>query len=111
MKIFLAFFVAMGIIVTLGDADCFTALRKPGWPQKGCMMNGKLYPLGHIERTEFCYKCDCEKDGMRCCSLFFTPSHYDGENCKIIFNRKRCDYDVLQKDGTSKVCSFIASVG
>ncbi|NWY64263.1 MSMB protein, partial [Erithacus rubecula] len=70
----------------------------------GCMMNGKLYPLGLIERTEDCYRCNCGKYAIRCCSLIFTPHHYDGENCKMILNRKRCDYDVVQKDDPSKKC-------
>ncbi|KAM7048188.1 beta-microseminoprotein-like [Acridotheres tristis] len=101
----------MGSIVTLGDAHCFIAFRKPGWPYKGCMMNGKLYPFGHIERTEDCYKCDCDKDGMGCCSLYFTPREFDREKCKVVFNRKRCDYDVVQKDGASMMCSHIIRVG
>ncbi|XP_016154915.1 PREDICTED: beta-microseminoprotein-like isoform X1 [Ficedula albicollis] len=103
-KIFLAFFVAVGSIVTLGDAGCIAERRKPWWPHKGCMINGKIYPLGHIERTEFCYKCDCEKDQIRCCSCMIDPPQYDGEKCKVIFNRKTCDYDVVQKDDPSKEC-------
>ncbi|NXM17571.1 MSMB protein, partial [Ploceus nigricollis] len=75
----------------------------------GCMMNGKLYPFGHIERTEDCYKCDCSKGRMGCCSLFHNVVSYDTENCKVVFNKKRCDYDVVQKD-PSKVCSFYARV-
>ncbi|NWS92849.1 MSMB protein, partial [Toxostoma redivivum] len=76
----------------------------------GCMMNGKLYPLGHIDRTEDCYRCYCDKDSMECCSVFFTPVAYDEEKCKVIFNRKRCDYDVVQKDDPSKICSAFVRV-
>ncbi|NXM82511.1 MSMB protein, partial [Oenanthe oenanthe] len=76
----------------------------------GCMMNGKLYPLGNIERTEFCHECDCDKDAMHCCSLFFTPRHYDIKKCKVILNRKSCDSDVVQKDDPSKVCSSFGRV-
>lgn len=34
-KSFLAFLLAMGIIVTLGDAYCFTKINKPGESDKG----------------------------------------------------------------------------
>ncbi|NXO34289.1 MSMB protein, partial [Locustella ochotensis] len=70
----------------------------------GCMDNGKLYPFGHIERTEDCHRCLCTKDAMRCCSLFHTPVMYNKENCKAIFNRTRCDYDMVQKEDPSKMC-------
>ncbi|KAL2303305.1 hypothetical protein Nmel_010771 [Mimus melanotis] len=128
MKSFLAFLVAMISIVTLVDAGCATAPREPGWPNKGCMRNGKLYPFGHIGRTEDCHSCYCNKDSMGCCSvasesslanicfLFATDStlnapRYDEEKCKAIFNRKRCDYDVVQKDDPSKICSAFGRVG
>uniref|UniRef100_A0A8C3UGK3 Beta-microseminoprotein n=2 Tax=Catharus ustulatus TaxID=91951 RepID=A0A8C3UGK3_CATUS len=101
----------MGSIVTLGDAHCFTALREPEWPYRGCMMNGKLYPFGRIERTEDCYKCLCHKYAMHCCSLFHTPFAFDEKECKAIFNKKRCNYDVVQKDDPSKVCSAFGYVG
>ncbi|NWR09075.1 MSMB protein, partial [Paradoxornis webbianus] len=70
----------------------------------GCMMNGKLYPFGRIERTEDCYRCFCGKDAMECCSIFRTPVSYDKKNCIVILNRKRCDYDVVQRDDPSKMC-------
>ncbi|NXC92344.1 MSMB protein, partial [Cercotrichas coryphoeus] len=76
----------------------------------GCMWNGKLYPLGHMERTERCYTCDCDKYAMHCCSIMINPPRYDEEKCKVIFNRKRCDYDVVQKDNPSKVCSSFGRV-
>ncbi|NXK58629.1 MSMB protein, partial [Sylvietta virens] len=75
----------------------------------GCVMNGKLYPFGHIERTEGCHRCNCWEGGMECCSLSFTPVSYD-KNCKVIFNKKRCDYDVVHKDDPSKRCLFVARV-
>ncbi|NXQ20163.1 MSMB protein, partial [Peucedramus taeniatus] len=71
----------------------------------GCMINGKLYPFGLIERTEDCYQCSCGRGGMNCCSLFHTPVDYDKEECKVLFNKKRCDYDVVQKHDHSKMCS------
>ncbi|NXU86940.1 MSMB protein, partial [Xiphorhynchus elegans] len=76
----------------------------------GCMLNGKLYPLGRIERTEDCYRCSCSRDEMHCCSLTFTPVSYDKENCKVVFNRRRCDYDVVQRNDPSKECSRVARV-
>ncbi|XP_027488365.1 beta-microseminoprotein-like [Corapipo altera] len=111
MKSFLAFLLAMGIIVALGDAYCFTKHYKPGKAYKGCMLNGKLYPLGHIERTEDCYRCDCSRTEMRCCSIFLTPIQYDKENCKVTLNKKSCTYDVVQKNDPSKECSPVARVG
>ncbi|XP_008641982.2 beta-microseminoprotein-like isoform X2 [Corvus cornix cornix] len=111
MKSFLAFLVAMSIIVTLGDAYCINLLQIPGRPYRGCMLNGKLYPLGHIERTEDCYRCSCSRTVMECCSLFFTPVSYDKEKCVIIINRKLCDYDVVEKDDPSKHCALQARVG
>ncbi|NXI28433.1 MSMB protein, partial [Sterrhoptilus dennistouni] len=70
----------------------------------GCMMNKKLYPLGHIERTEDCHECCCSKGVMESYSLFSIPMTYDKENCKVIFSKKHCDYDVVQKDDPSKTC-------
>ncbi|XP_056350303.1 beta-microseminoprotein-like [Oenanthe melanoleuca] len=111
MRSFLAFFVAVGSIVTLGYAACITVFREPGWPQKGCMINGKIYPFGRIERTEFCFTCDCDKYSIHCCSVVTHPPHYYGGECKIIFNRKRCDYDVVPKGDPSKACTVISRVG
>ncbi|NXD26765.1 MSMB protein, partial [Spelaeornis formosus] len=71
----------------------------------GCMLNGKLYPFGRIERTEDCYTCSCMESEIHCCSLFHSPLHYDKKNCKIMFNKKHCDYDLVQKDDPSKKCS------
>ncbi|NWW15914.1 MSMB protein, partial [Falcunculus frontatus] len=73
----------------------------------GCILNGKLYPFGHIERTEDCYTCSCGKRIMHCCSLFLTPISYDKEKCKVILNKKRCDYDVVDKNDFSKMCSSL----
>ncbi|NWI49502.1 MSMB protein, partial [Calyptomena viridis] len=70
----------------------------------GCMVNGKIYPFGHIERTEDCFRCTCTRTEMNCCSLFFTPTGYDEENCKIVLNKKTCDYDVVPKNDPSKEC-------
>ncbi|NXA15688.1 MSMB protein, partial [Sapayoa aenigma] len=70
----------------------------------GCMLNGKLYPFGEIERTEDCFRCTCTQTVMECCSLFFTPTGYDKENCKVVLNKKKCDYDVVQKNDPSKEC-------
>ncbi|XP_062352342.1 beta-microseminoprotein-like [Cinclus cinclus] len=110
-KSFLAFLLAMGIIVTLGDAACWSKIHKPGEDKDGCMLNGKLYPFGRIERTEDCYTCSCREDGLRCCSLFHTPVGYDKNKCKVVLNRKRCDYDVVQKDDPSKECFVFSPVG
>ncbi|KAK2518747.1 hypothetical protein Q9966_014200 [Columba livia] len=111
MKNFLAFIVAMGIIVTLGDAYCFSKMHKPGEATKGCTLDGKLYPFGEIARTENCFRCSCSKDGMRCCSLFHTPVNYDKENCKTVFNKNSCDYDVVQISDPSKLCPIYSRVG
>uniref|UniRef100_A0A8V0ZGF2 Beta-microseminoprotein n=1 Tax=Gallus gallus TaxID=9031 RepID=A0A8V0ZGF2_CHICK len=110
MKIFLAFLLAMGIIVTQGDAFCFSKLFKPGEAEKGCMLDGVLYPFGEIPRTENCFRCSCSKNEMHCCSLYHTPVNYDKETCKVIFNKKNCDYEVVQKH-PSKPCSGYARVG
>ncbi|XP_071420384.1 beta-microseminoprotein-like isoform X2 [Pithys albifrons albifrons] len=112
MKSFLTFIVAMDIIVAMGDAFCMSKLQSPGKVYRGCMLNGKLYPLGHIERTEDCHKCTCSRTVMSCCSLFSTPIAYDKENCKITLNKKRCEYDVVQRSDPSKECSsFVIATG
>lgn len=38
-KSFLAFLVAMGIVVTLGDAYCFSKMNKPGEADKGKVLS------------------------------------------------------------------------
>ncbi|XP_077640745.1 beta-microseminoprotein isoform X2 [Lonchura striata] len=111
MKSFLAFLVTMGIIVTLSDADCWRKIHKPEEAKNGCMINGKLYPFGHIERTEDCYTCNCSEDGVSCCSLTHTPVAFDEKKCKVVFNKERCDYDVVQKDDPSKECFVYSRVG
>ncbi|XP_005242657.2 beta-microseminoprotein-like [Falco rusticolus] len=111
MKRFLAFLVAMGIIVTLGDAYCFSKLHKPGEASKGCILEGKLYHFGEIARTENCFRCSCNRESMHCCSLFHTPIGYDKENCKVVFNKQSCDYDVVQKSDPSKECFVYSRVG
>ncbi|NXU46496.1 MSMB protein, partial [Drymodes brunneopygia] len=76
----------------------------------GCMLNGKLYPFGHIERTDDCYSCFCSEGRMECCSLFHIPVAYDKKNCKAIFNKERCNYDVVQKKDPSKECAVYSRV-
>ncbi|NXO34288.1 MSMB protein, partial [Locustella ochotensis] len=76
----------------------------------GCIVNGKLYPFGLIERTEDCHRCSCNESGMECCSLFRTPVAYDKKKCKAVFNRKSCDYDVVEKEDPSKECIVYARV-
>ncbi|NWV30035.1 MSMB protein, partial [Origma solitaria] len=76
----------------------------------GCMQKGKLYPFGHIERTDDCYSCTCSRAKMECCSLFHTPVGYDRKNCKVVFNKKTCDYDVVRKDNPSEECFVYSRV-
>ncbi|XP_030909221.2 beta-microseminoprotein-like [Melopsittacus undulatus] len=111
MKSFLAFLVAMGITVTLGDAYCFSKIYKPEETTKGCVLDGKLYPYGEIARTENCLRCRCSKTEIRCCSLFLTPTGFDRENCRVIFNKKTCDYEVVQKSDPTKECRIYSHVG
>ncbi|XP_025906567.1 beta-microseminoprotein-like [Nothoprocta perdicaria] len=111
MKGFLAFLLAMGIIVALGDAYCFTKTNTAGESAKGCILDGKLYPFGEIERTENCFRCSCSQDAIRCCSLFHTPVGFDKERCKVVFNKESCNYDVVEKDDPSKECTVYSRVG
>ncbi|NXS67342.1 MSMB protein, partial [Pandion haliaetus] len=76
----------------------------------GCILDGKLYPLGEIARTENCFRCSCSRDAMHCCSLFPTANGYDKENCKVVFNKKTCDYSVVQKSDPSKECFVYSRV-
>ncbi|XP_058666833.1 beta-microseminoprotein-like [Ammospiza caudacuta] len=111
MKSFLAFLVAVGTIVTLADAYCITALQVPGRPFRGCMWNGKLYPFGHIDRTEDCYRCDCYESSMECCTISATSFDYDSKKCKVVFKRKFCRYDVVQRDDPSQPCFVFVAAG
>ncbi|KAM6266014.1 beta-microseminoprotein-like [Porphyrio hochstetteri] len=114
-KNFLAFLVAMGIIVTLGDAYCFSTMNNPEeantGKREGCILDGKLYPFGVIKRTHNCLTCTCTQDSMSCCSLFHTPTGYDKENCEVVFNKESCNYDVVQKSDPSKKCFVYSRVG
>ncbi|KFV58775.1 Beta-microseminoprotein, partial [Tyto alba] len=76
----------------------------------GCVLDGKVYPFGETERTANCFRCSCSRDAIRCCSLFHTPTGYDKENCKVIFNKQSCDYDVVQKSDPSKECVVYSRV-
>uniref|UniRef100_A0A674HAS0 BPTI/Kunitz inhibitor domain-containing protein n=1 Tax=Taeniopygia guttata TaxID=59729 RepID=A0A674HAS0_TAEGU len=91
-KSFLAFLVAMGITVTLSDADCDASLRKPG-------------------QRAFSHPCHrtSESSQGNICLLFATNSSfriifYDKNECKLLFRKERCNYDVVQKDDPSKPC-------
>ncbi|NWX22433.1 MSMB protein, partial [Aegotheles bennettii] len=70
----------------------------------GCILNGKQYPFGEIARTENCFKCTCSPEEMHCCSLFHTPIGFDEDNCEVVLNKEKCDYDVVQKSDPSKEC-------
>ncbi|KFW05211.1 Beta-microseminoprotein, partial [Eurypyga helias] len=78
----------------------------------GCILDGKLYPFGETPRTEGYLRCSCSPDVMHCCSLdnFYTPVNYDKKNCKVIFNNKSCDYDMVWKDDPSKECFVYSCV-
>ncbi|NXP47089.1 MSMB protein, partial [Heliornis fulica] len=76
----------------------------------GCMLDGKLYPYGDIERTHNCFRCTCSKDSMRCCSIFHIPIGFDKQNCKVVFNKESCNYDVVQKSDPSKECPVYSRV-
>uniref|UniRef100_A0A8C3E6Q7 Uncharacterized protein n=1 Tax=Corvus moneduloides TaxID=1196302 RepID=A0A8C3E6Q7_CORMO len=91
-KSFLAFLVAMSIIVTLGDAYCINLLQIPGRPYRG-----------KNKEANICF--------LFATDSFFTPVSYDKEKCVIIINRKLCDYDVVEKDDPSKHCFPQARVG
>lgn len=41
---------------------------------------------------------------------YTTPVNYDKETCKVIFNKKNCDYDVVQKH-PSKQCTRFTRIG
>ncbi|NXX90240.1 MSMB protein, partial [Centropus bengalensis] len=76
----------------------------------GCVLDGKLYPFGETVRTESCHRCTCSHDLIRCCSLFHTPVGYDRENCKVILNKEKCNYDVVEKSDPSKECVVYSRV-
>ncbi|KFP83710.1 Beta-microseminoprotein, partial [Acanthisitta chloris] len=76
----------------------------------GCMLHGRLYPFGLTERTEDCFSCRCNAVSMRCCSLFHTPVGYDRKNCKVVFNKETCNYDVVRKNDPSKECVVYSSI-
>ncbi|NXA34583.1 MSMB protein, partial [Eudromia elegans] len=75
----------------------------------GCILDGKLYPFGEIEKTENCHRCSCSQEEIRCCSLYHTPI-YDRERCKAVFNKKSCSYIVVEKDDPSKECFVYSRV-
>ncbi|NXK51582.1 MSMB protein, partial [Chauna torquata] len=70
----------------------------------GCLLEGKLYPFGEISRTDNCFRCSCSQEAISCCSLFHTPVGYDKNRCEIVFNKKSCSYNVVQKKDPSKEC-------
>ncbi|KFQ42120.1 Beta-microseminoprotein, partial [Nestor notabilis] len=76
----------------------------------GCVLDGKLYPYGEIARTENCLRCSCSREEISCCSLFHTPIGYDKESCRVIFNKKICDYEVVQKSDPTKECTIYSRV-
>ncbi|NXL86323.1 MSMB protein, partial [Alectura lathami] len=76
----------------------------------GCILDGKVYPYGEIPRTENCLRCSCGQETMYCCSLYHTPVGYDKEKCKIMFDKKTCRYDVVQKSDPSKECTVYSRV-
>ncbi|XP_064001703.1 beta-microseminoprotein-like isoform X1 [Pogoniulus pusillus] len=108
---FLAFLLVMGIVVTLSDAYCFSEFYKPWYSKKGCLVDGKLYPFGEIEKTENCLRCSCSRKALHCCSILPSRFSYDKDACEVILNMETCDYDVVQKKDSSKKCSGFSAVG
>nr|XP_031361007.1 uncharacterized protein LOC110475131 [Lonchura striata domestica] len=76
MKSFLAFLVTMGIIVTLSDADCWRKIHKP----------------------------EEAKNVLFATDSSYNTISYNKDECKLVFNKERCDYDVVQKDDPTKPC-------
>ncbi|XP_039337465.1 beta-microseminoprotein-like [Mauremys reevesii] len=110
MKCFLGFLLAIGILVTLCDADCYFLPAGPQKPTTGCIEDGKLYPYGATWIKD-CYRCNCNQRGIGCCSISARPAGFDEEKCKLTFHKESCSYSLVQKDNPSKSCPFTAMVG
>ncbi|NXT89862.1 MSMB protein, partial [Anhinga rufa] len=68
--------------------------------------DGVLHAFGSRWRTEDCYDCSCNTDGINCCAGFGTPIGFNEEKCEKIFNKKTCTYKVVEKEDPSKECPF-----
>uniref|UniRef100_A0A8C8RM40 Beta-microseminoprotein n=1 Tax=Pelusios castaneus TaxID=367368 RepID=A0A8C8RM40_9SAUR len=107
MKCFLGVLFALGIWVTICDADCHFELNDP---QKGCVQDGKSYAVG-ATWTKECKSCHCSKEAIQCCADYGIPVDYDEQKCERIFDKDSCSYSVVQKDDHSKTCPFTGMVG
>ncbi|XP_044879524.1 beta-microseminoprotein-like [Mauremys mutica] len=110
MKCFLGFLLAIGILVTLCDADCYFLPAGPQKPTIGCIQDGKLYRYGATWIKD-CYRCNCNQGGIGCCSIFGRPTGFDEKKCKLIFHKESCSYLLVQKANPSKTCPFTSMVG
>uniref|UniRef100_A0A8C8RNN1 Beta-microseminoprotein n=1 Tax=Pelusios castaneus TaxID=367368 RepID=A0A8C8RNN1_9SAUR len=110
MKCFLGILFAFVIVVTLCDAYCFFQLNDPLESLDGCIQDGKQHQFGS-SWTANCHRCHCGQNGIRCCSIFHTPSGYDKEKCESIFNARTCSYTVVEKGNPSKDCEVLGWSG
>ncbi|XP_038264163.1 beta-microseminoprotein-like isoform X1 [Dermochelys coriacea] len=109
-KCFLGILLAFDILVTLCDAFCFFEQNDPLNYTKGCIRDGKLHGFG-TSWTANCNRCYCSPNGIRCCSIYHSPSGYDREKCESIFNMDTCSYSVVEKADPSKACEVHSWVG
>ncbi|XP_067388549.1 beta-microseminoprotein-like [Emydura macquarii macquarii] len=109
-KCFLGFLLAFGISVTLCDADCYVVLNDPLKSPNGCIQDGKLHRFGSTW-IKNCYRCDCSRESIGCCSTFVRPDGFDEEKCELIFHKESCSYSVVRKDDPSKTCAYTGMVG
>ncbi|XP_053547859.1 beta-microseminoprotein [Bombina bombina] len=110
MKCLLSMCFAIGILVTVCDAACFSTLPIHGGPE-GCMYKRKYHEPGSTWRTKNCLDCSCSNYGeYHCCDVSGRPVNYDKEKCIALFNKATCIYTVVHKDDRSKTCAH-AMVG
>ncbi|XP_073452637.1 beta-microseminoprotein-like [Aquarana catesbeiana] len=112
MKYIVAIVLIAGIYLIVCDAACFYQLaEKSEEPVKGCLYQGKMYPLGESWRTKHCFDCHCRKDGeLTCCQAYGKPYSRD-KNCIFKFDRKACEYILIPNEDPKKQCSGYGMVG
>eukprot|EP00062_Callorhinchus_milii_P025881 gi/632987359/ref/XP_007910744.1/ PREDICTED: beta-microseminoprotein A1-like [Callorhinchus milii] len=110
MKLISAFLLLAAI--TLSEPFCLVIEHeKTDDPNLKCKdpSDGSYHALGTRWRNRRCDDCLCEPEVVTCCSTIAKPTA--PRKCVVMFDQRRCKYDIHKKRRPSVACRATGSVG
>ncbi|XP_069468282.1 beta-microseminoprotein [Ambystoma mexicanum] len=104
MKNTVFFALAVAVLASLCDAQCYLDMVEPG--AKGCMKDGTMHRFGETFLDDECYECTCSTSDMNCCNTAAIPVDYDEEACIRLLDKINCKYTVVKKDNHDEECEY-----